>query len=92
MKTFELNVAIFIACIYCASLIIGTVLGTPEKHTAADGRSYLIETELKVIYRTNPCILFRIFIKNLQQLSSTTGSKPLMNVNDLTANWPLSTQ
>ncbi|TMW51199.1 hypothetical protein DOY81_003735 [Sarcophaga bullata] len=43
MKTFQL----YVACIYCASITIGIVLGTPEKHTASDGREYLIATEFK---------------------------------------------
>ncbi|TMW51188.1 hypothetical protein DOY81_003724, partial [Sarcophaga bullata] len=45
MKTFQLNVAKSIAIIYCASIGIEVVSGTLEKHTASDGREYLIETE-----------------------------------------------
>ncbi|MFW8314507.1 C-type lectin domain-containing protein, partial [Klebsiella pneumoniae] len=40
-----LNIARIVAIIYCASIGIVEVYGTPEKHKASDGREYLIETE-----------------------------------------------
>ena len=81
MKTFQLFVA-------CVSITIGAVLGTSVKQAASDGREYLIETELMVIDNTEPQIS-EFLLKIFQQFPSTTGSKPLMNVNDTTANLPL---
>ena len=48
MKAFQLNLAKVFAIIFCASIEIVKVSGTPAKYKASDGREYLIETEYKV--------------------------------------------
>ena len=74
MKAFQVNLAKVVAIIFWASIGIIEVLSIPQKHTASDGRDYLIETEYQVKQRL-PNVIIQEFYSQFESTSSTIGSR-----------------